>query len=285
MTPPLAGRRVLLVRPADEGRVEDRLLAALRAAGAQSVAVASTRFAPPADEAALARARAELSAGGSWDWAVFTSPRAVTALAPAPTPIWPRLRVAAVGPVTAAALARAGQETELALEAGGAAALGIALAPRLRSGARVLLPMGNLAAVELEAALVVAGAHPRRLEAYRTVPRPLSAADLAALREPSDAIVFTSGSGAESLLACLRDRGRTLPAAALIACLGPRTASDLAALGLRVDVVSQAPGGAALVAALAEALTGAVASPVSPPLALERPPRSVDARHPTPRGT
>ena len=271
MTFLLAGRRVLLVRPADEGRFEDRLLGALRAAGARAVDVASTRFAPSADEAALARARAELSAGGVWDWAVFTSPRAVTALAP-------------VGPVTAAALAHAGQATELALEAGGAAALSLALAPRLRSGARVLLPMGNLAAAELEEVLAATGALPRRLEAYRTVPRPLSAADLAALREPSDAIVFTSGSGADSLLAGLRDRGRTLPAAALIACLGPRTASDLAALGLRVDVVSPAPGGAALVAALAEALTGPVASPVSPPLALERPPRSVDA-HPTPKGT
>ena len=284
MTFLLAGRRVLLVRPADEGRFEDRLLGALRAAGARAVDVASTRFAPSADEAALARARAELSAGGVWDWAVFTSPRAVTALAPAPAPPWPLLRVAAVGPVTAAALAHAGQATELALEAGGAAALSLALAPRLRSGARVLLPMGNLAAAELEEVLAATGALPRRLEAYRTVPRPLSAADLAALREPSDAIVFTSGSGADSLLAGLRDRGRTLPAAALIACLGPRTASDLAALGLRVDVVSPAPGGAALVAALAEALTGPVASPVSPPLALERPPRSVDA-HPTPKGT
>ena len=68
MTASLLGRRVLLIRPVDKGRVDDPLLTALRTAGAQATALASTRFAPPADEAALIHTRAQLEAGGVWAW-------------------------------------------------------------------------------------------------------------------------------------------------------------------------------------------------------------------------
>ncbi|HQZ70961.1 MAG TPA: uroporphyrinogen-III synthase [Anaerolineae bacterium] len=280
MTASLLGRRVLLIRPADKGRVDDPLLTALRAAGAQTTALASTRFAPPADEAALTHTRAQLEAGGVWDWAVFTSPRAVAALAPATAAPWPGLRVAAVGPVTAAALGRAGQTCELALEAGGAAALGRALAPRLTKGARVLLPLGNLARSDLADALVGSGALAQRVEAYRTFASPLAAADLAAFENRPDVILFTSGSGAAALLAGLGEQGLALPLGSVIACLGPRTARDLAALGLRVDVVIPATSGAALVAALAEALAALVPSPIS----TARQPRPAAALAPPPRG-
>lgn len=278
MTRSLAGRRLLLVRPEAADSAEDRLLSALQAAGARTTALASTGFAPPADVAALDRARAELAAGGAWDWVVFTSPRAVAAMLPDAGLAWPEVAVAAVGSATADALNAAGRTVALVGSAG-AADLGRILAARLPAGARVLLPAGNLAGQELQQALVAAGAHVTRLEAYRTVPRPLAAADLAALGETPDAVIFTSGSGAAALLEGLRAHGRGLPPGPRVACLGPRTARDLAALGLRVDLISPAADGAALVAALATDLAA-----IRPAADLTTSSRSAPALAPKPRG-
>lgn len=278
MTRSLAGRRLILVRPAVADADTDRLLSALQAAGARTTALASTGFAPPADVAALERARVELAAGGAWDWVVFTSPRAVAALIPDAGVTWPEVAVAAVGSATAAALRAAGRAVAL-VGIAGAAELGRALAALLPARARVLQPAGNLAGEDLQQALAAAGARVTRLEAYRTVPRPLAAADLAALGEAPDAIVFTSGSGAAALLASLRARGSGLPPDALVACLGPRTARDLAALGLRVDLVSPAADGSALVAALAADL--AAARPAADPVPASR---AAHTLAPNPRG-
>lgn len=276
MTRSLAGRRLILVRPAVAD--PDRLLSALRAAGARTTALASTGFAPPVDVAALERARVELAAGGAWDWVVFTSPRAVAALIPDAGVAWPEVAVAAVGSATAAALRAAGRAVAL-VGVAGAADLGRALAALLPAHARVLQPAGNLAGEDLQQALAAAGARVTRLESYRTVPRPLTAADLAALGEAPDAIVFTSGSGAAALLAGLRSRGSGLPPNARVACLGPRTARDLAALGLRVDLVSPAADGSALVAALAADL--AAVHPATDPATA---PRAAQTLAPNPRG-
>ena len=263
MTAPLAGQRLLLIRPADESRAGDRLKTALQEAGAAVIELASTRFAPPADTTALARTREALASGGAWDWVAFTSPRAAAALAADDAQRWPGVRVAAVGPATTAALIRAGQEVDLTIEEGGSAALGRALRTRLKPGMTVLLPLGDRAGNDLAEALANSGACVERLEAYRTLYRPMTEADLAALPVAADAIVFTSGSGAEAFLTSLKEHGRALPADARIACLGPRTACDLTALGLCAAIVSPTPDGPALVAALVAALAPLVPTSTS----------------------
>lgn len=256
---PLAGRRILLVRAEDPGRGPDQLALALEQAGADCQAIASTRFAPPVDGAALARARDDLRQGGAWTWAVFTSPRAAAALDPGDARPWPRVACAAVGPATAAALRAAGQEVALCQEEGGAEALGQRLAARLRPGDRVLLPAGDLAGEALAERLAATGAHVQVLVAYRTLPRSLNAVEEAGLRGAADALVFSSGSGAAALLPFLRERvAAGWPV--LFVALGPRTAADLRGLGLPVGAVAAAPSGAALVTALVRAFERSVAS-------------------------
>lgn len=253
----LAGRRILLIRPEDPGRGPDRLALALEQAGADCQAIASTRFAPPADGADLARMRENLRQGGAWTWVVFTSPRAVAALDPGDARPWPRVACAAVGPATAAALRAAGQEVVLCQERGGAEALGQRLAARLRPGDRVLLPAGDLAGEALAERLAATGAQVQALVAYRTLPRTLTSVEEAGLRGTADALVFSSGSGAAALLPLLHERvDAGWPG--LWVALGPRTAADLRGLGLPVGAVAAAPSGAALVTALVRAFERSV---------------------------
>jgi uroporphyrinogen-III synthase len=60
------------------------------------------------------------------------------------------------------------------------------------------------------------------------------------------ALLVTSGSVAEQVQA----QFGPVPETTLVACIGPRTAKDAAALGLRVDLVAEAPSAEALIEAL-----------------------------------
>src|SRR5690606_7024471 len=94
---PLAGLRVAVTRALeDAGELEELL----QRAGAEPVILPLTRTQPPADSVPLLRALAE---AGSYDWIVFTSPRAVRAVQ-ASGVAWDRgsrSRIAVVGPATA----------------------------------------------------------------------------------------------------------------------------------------------------------------------------------------
>ncbi len=97
---PLAGVRVVVTRA---GRQAGELAAALAAAGAAVEPLPLLEVVPPADPSPLARAVSELPL---YDWVVFTSTNAVHALLPQTPPagLPARLRLAAVGAATAAAL-------------------------------------------------------------------------------------------------------------------------------------------------------------------------------------
>jgi len=109
LAPRVAGRRVLLPRPA-EGRPD--LLEGLRAAGADVVAVEAYRTLPA--PAAAIRPLAAWIEAGEVDAVAFASPSAVAAVVAglgAAAPLLGQVLLAAIGPTTADALRAAGLET------------------------------------------------------------------------------------------------------------------------------------------------------------------------------
>lgn len=160
------------------------------------------------------------------------------------------LRLAAVGPATAAALRAGGLRVDH-------------VPPRYRTVAiaeglgevadkRVVLARADAATPDLREALIRRGARVEEVVAYRTVEGPPESRDLirAALAQPLDGVTFTSGSTVRGLRALLSPpealRARELPAF----CIGPVTARIARRAGFAVPVVAASH----TVDALAEAI-------------------------------
>src|SRR5207247_2507959 len=136
-------------------------------------------------------------AGGAFAWVVFSSPRAVDAVAGRLRSLELGLtigaKVAAVGPSTSERARSAGWAVELVAEPHTT----LALADAFPEGAgHVLLPRADIASGDLEERLAAKGWTPVRVDAYRTripdeLPRDVSEALHAGT---ADAVVFTSAS-------------------------------------------------------------------------------------------
>ncbi|OMH29016.1 hypothetical protein BKD30_01435 [Tersicoccus phoenicis] len=178
---PLAGRVVALTRGPDRAGL---LGAALRNAGATVLAVPVIDFSWPDDVARFDAALAGLG-GGRYGWLAVTSATTVTALtgrAGALGRTLPDLlsggcvRVAAVGPATADALAAAGVHVDLVPDGPSSAETLAAAWPAREQTARpVLLPHSDLAAGTLHHRLTSAGWAVETVTAYHTVDYPADA--------------------------------------------------------------------------------------------------------------
>jgi uroporphyrinogen-III synthase/uroporphyrinogen III methyltransferase/synthase len=253
--PRLDRRTVVVTR--GKGR-EDALTARLRALGAAVRDLPAIDFGPPVDGAPL---DAALGALGAFEWAVFTSSTAVACTVERLASLGvgvealSRLRLAAVGPATAEALARAVREPDLVpLEAKGES-MAAALAPHV-AGRRVLFPRPAEGRPETTSGLLAAGAILTAVEAYRTVSAPRErlaplGAWLAA-REV-DAVLFASPSAVRAVVAALGER-RPLLGGVLVGAIGPTTAEAIRAEGLEVGVQPERYTGAALAEAVAAVL-------------------------------
>ena len=237
-----------------------KLAARLREAGADVRVLPVVTHEPAPDPAAL---DAALSRIGRYAWVAFTSARAVEAVWSRPAWLaidWSaaaRPRVAAVGPMTGAALAARGLRADLSPAVPGARALAealIAAGSGSLSGLTILWPRSDLASPDFDEALAAAGACVVAPVAYCTAPdRPAGfeacAADLAAGR--IDAVAFLSPSAAVNFAALMP--GGTLAAlrgATAIASVGPATSAALAGLGAPAGVESAARTAGDLAAAL-----------------------------------
>ncbi len=183
------------------------LCTCLRARGANPILRSGMTFRFEGLDSPLAEAVRDWE---EWDWLALTSARAVRALAgvrafDARQPM--TLRVAAIGPGTAAAVRAQGWSVELAPDTGGAAVLAEVLRPHLKPGRRLLLPLSEVARNELETSLRPTGAEIRRVTAYAPVPRRqdsrLWREDLEADRY--DALTFTSPSAIDALRVSLAE--------------------------------------------------------------------------------
>jgi len=166
----LRGRTVVVTR--DEG-ADGPLTSELEGRGAQVLHWPTVRISPPEN---TTRLDAALESLGGYDWIVFTSARAVTAVferLPAPRVLPSSLRIAAVGPGTSLALRDAGWCPEVEPEDHSSIALVRALASRGVAGGHVLFPASSLAGRALVEGLSEEGASVDDVVAYRTVRLPL----------------------------------------------------------------------------------------------------------------
>jgi uroporphyrinogen-III synthase len=252
---PLAGWRVLVPRGGPWG---DSVAADLRSKGASPVVAAMINFAPTADAPALERALERLAAG-EFDWVTVTSATTVDVLSAWRVAVPASTRVAAVGETTAAALAAAGYTVDLVpsednsarglLEEWEAATHGVV-------PLRVLTLRSEIAKPLLTEGLRRIGHDVESVVAYRTVG---VAVPENVVQDVHDglvqAILVTSGSVAEQVQLQLGP----VPETTLVAAIGPQTARDARAFGLRVDVIAEERTATALIDAVA-AVAGARAA-------------------------
>ena len=248
---PLAGKSVVITRPANQSNALTELL---RSAGATAIPLPLVRIEAPLDYAFFDAALRDLP---SFDWLIFGSQNAVAAVTKRLREleidlrtIPPSLKIAAVGKMTAAAardagleLARVGRST--------ASDLVREIAGDLQ-GKRVFLPRSDHAAAALFAQVQDAGGRPTEVCAYRTVPsRSLDPANIDAAAE-ADAILFFSPSAAHVFLELVHAEVLCpVEKTTAIGAIGPVTQAALRESGMRCDFVAPEPSDQHIVAALA----------------------------------
>lgn len=228
---PLFGRRVVVTRArAQASELSDRL----RELGAEVVEAPTIAVTEPDDRgAALQAALADI---GGYDWLVITSPNGVARtfdLIP-DARVLARVRVAAVGPGTAAALAERRIVADLVPDRFVAEALVDAFPAAPSTGGRVLLARAAAARDVLPDGLRSAGWEVHDVAAYRTVPVPVDDAT-AELIAHADAVTFTSSSTVTNL--CHAVSIERVPP--VIASIGPITSATARSLGLAVTVEAE----------------------------------------------
>jgi len=222
---PLAGKRIAITRP-ETGELEARL----GALGASVVHVPLIEVDDPIDGGM--QLRAALARLAAFDWLVVTSANGATRTGPAAA-AHPALRLAAVGPATAAALAAAaGRDVDLVPAVARAEGL---LAEFPLQPTRVLLAQADRARRTLADGLAARGHTVESVVAYRTVARRPTPDEVRALKT-ADAVLLASGSAAAAWADAV---GAGAPP--VLVAIGPVTASDAAARGLRIAHVATSP--------------------------------------------
>lgn len=249
----LAGKRVVVTR-ADEQA--DALCAALEAAGAEAVRCPTIRIAAPASFAEMDAALGRLT---EYHWVVFTSANGVrTTLARAhelgaPVERLAAARVAAVGRVTAAALAERGVPVGFVPAEEGSSALANTL-PKVR-GLRLLLALGDKSDPILPRTLRMRGAaQVDVVTAYLTQPVTPAGPALEELRIGVHAVTFTSPSTVAGFVSMGPD-WRGLIRRAVVATIGPTTTAAAMASGIGVHAEARERTAPAWVEAVSSALT------------------------------
>ncbi len=176
-----------------------------------------------------------------YSWVVFTSANGVTsfferglASGDLDARAFAGLRIAAIGPGTAAALAQKGLHADLLPERFVAESLLDAFPPPSADGVRVLIARAQNARDVFPAGLSERGYEVEVLAVYRTVTATPDPASLERVRGGEvDALTFTSSSTVTNLCDLLGEIPAPQP---LVASIGPVTSKTATERGLRVDV-------------------------------------------------
>lgn len=234
----LTGKRILITRPREQAEAFARRLQAL---GAIPVFFPVIEIAPVKDSRVLDKALQELD---QYNWLVFTSVNGVKVT-------WQRLgglqikalpetlKVAAIGPKTAAALRSVGITPDFVPEE----YVAEAILPGLGElqGCRVLLLRADLARPALPQAIQQGGGVAHEIAVYNTVTAQPDPDGLKSLHQGVDVVTFTSSSTVRNFVRLVRLADldpAALPGNPLYACIGPITAQTAREQGLPVGLVA-----------------------------------------------
>ena len=251
---PLFGKRIVVTRTREQASQLTRRLAEL---SAEVLEIPTIKIVPTERKTELAEALIELN---SYDWIVFTSPNGVEMFFESFFKAFEDLRdiggvrIAAVGPATAAKLRELHLKVDLMPEEYVAAKIADAFAKHETiENLKFLLLRAEVATPELPKALEAMGAIVDDIACYKTVPETedLNGAAVRFIEEGADWITFTSSSTVEHFharfdLPALRQKFPGIK----LASIGPETSKALAALGLKADVEAKPHTIEGLVAAL-----------------------------------
>ena len=246
-------RRYVVTRPVEHAA---GLSEALRAAGVEPVEIPAVALEPPSSWQPLDDALRHI---GGYDWLLLTSRSGVDALfeRAGARVAWPaRLRWAAIGPGTAAALRHRGI-TEVWVPS---RFLGEAVAQEMPAarGERVLRVRAEQASDTPTEGLRARGVEVTDVVAYRTTTAPAESlgALRAALVEGVEGVIFTSASTVRGFLALAEDAAALKQVRALrLVAIGPVTAAALA----EYDLVPAAIAEEYSVPGIVAAVTGLIA--------------------------
>lgn len=243
---------------------EGPLTLLLKREGARVLDWGSIGFAPPEDPNPFFAALERL---GDYDWIVFSSPRAVDAVIPRVGALPEGLKVAAVGPSTAEALAQEGWRADRVPEVGsGEALVKVFRIAEDVAGTRIFFPSSAIAREVIPLGLSALGARVDQVVAYRMMTLPLDrgACHESVDRDEVQVVTFASPSAMEGLRVGVGEQlfdrlALQVPAAAM----GPTTAAALERAGWRRITVASSPDFPGLVAAVrdAAAAPGAIQGP------------------------
>ncbi len=233
---PLHGRRVAVTRARAQASDLARRLARL---GAEVIEAPAIRIQPREVAGEVAQAAREI---GSFALVCVTSPNGASLLLDAVEAVGGDARslagveVAAIGPGTAAALARRGIRPDVVAEVSTAEGLLDALGPIEVGGERVLVARAAEARDALPDGLTASGAEVSVVALYDTVAEQLSGEELDAVGR-ADYVTFTSSSTVRFLMEALDGRG--FPSTARVVLIGPITSATARELGLEVHVEAE----------------------------------------------
>jgi uroporphyrinogen III methyltransferase/synthase len=259
----LEGKRIVITRAAPQSEALAKVLAGV---GAIPVVLPLVEFGEPEDFGPLDSAITQLE---QFDWVIFTSGQAVRAfearrkdLGASLNPAGSMLRIAAVGPVSAEAVRKAGLPVEYVARTHNGVGLANELGGRLQ-GRSVLLPRSDRANPDLPAALKTHGAQVNEVVAYRTLhPGEVDRQKLSRISAgDADAILFFSPSAVQNFAELVSaEHFLGLQDGLAITAVGPVTAEALRHLKMERIVVAADTTSAAVVQALENYFTSTVKS-------------------------
>ena len=233
----LAGVRILITRSEAEN---ETLANKLRQLGATPVELPTIAIVNPDNTRPLDLSIKMLS---KYDWVIFTSHNGVQffssrmAALGEPADRLRGVKVAAIGPATAATLENLGKKPDYIPDEFLSQQIVYGLGDV--KGKRVLLPRADIASKGLPEELRREGASVDEVVAYKTIaPEDLSLDRLLeVLKQGVDVVTFTSPSTVRNLSHIAEGLGALLKGVK-VACIGPVTADAAEALGVHVDIVA-----------------------------------------------
>jgi uroporphyrinogen III methyltransferase/synthase len=236
----LEGVRILITRPKEQNLL---LSAKLHNLGATTIELPTIKILPPITTDRLDKSILRIL---EYDWVIFTSVHGVRLFSQRLKALGDlsdklkKVKVAAIGPATAAALAELGKEPNYVptqyLSEKIADGLGDV------KGKRILLPRADIASKKLPELLRRRGAKVEEVVAYRTVvPADLSVDRLkSVLNQGIDVVTFTSPSTVRNLAQIVgANELEVLLKGVKVACIGPVTAEATKKLGIHTDIVAR----------------------------------------------